>query len=323
VKIVVAEWIWPNGLKLLAEHGCDLAYDPELWNKTELMREAEEADALIVRNQTRVDERLLRRARRLKVIGRFGVGLDNIDLAAAGERGIAVVSAGNANANAVAEYVIAAMFHACRELHEAAASVRRGEWDRKRFTRSELAGKTLGLIGFGETGRRTAEKAKALGMRVLCYDPYVPAEVPAALGVAAASREDVLRRSDFVSLHVPLTPATRRLIGAGALALMKRTAVLINTSRGAVVDEQALYEALAAERLAGAWLDVLEEEPPAPDHPLRRLPNCRITPHIAGLTEESQERTAEIVSRAVLDELAGIRSPYRVTNRTNGPTGPG
>jgi len=312
VKIVVTEWIWPNGLKRLAEKENELVYDPGLWNKPKLAREVEEADALIVRNQTPVDERLLRRARKLKVIGRLGVGLDNIDLAAAAERDIAVVSAKNANANAVAEYVIAAMFHTCRALHAAADSVRRGEWDRKRFTRSELAGKTLGVFGFGEIGRRTAEKAKALGMRVLSFDPHVPAEAPAALGVTAASREDVLRCSDFVSLHVPLTPATRRLIGAGAFALMKRTAVLINTSRGAVVDEQALYEALVAERLAGAYLDVLEAEPPAPNHPLCRLPNCWITPHIAGLTEEAQERTAEIVSRAVLEELAGNRSPYRV-----------
>jgi len=312
VKIVVTEWIWPNGLERLAAKEIDLVYDPGLWNKPELEREAEEADALIVRNQTRVDERLLRRARRLKVIGRLGVGLDNIDLTAAAERDIAVVSAKNANANAVAEYVIAAMFHACRAFHEAADSVRRGEWDRKRFTRSELAGKTLGVFGFGEIGRRTAEKALALGMRVLSFDPHVPAEAPEALGVTAASREDVLRRSDFVSLHVPLAPATRRLIGAGELALMKRTAVLINTSRGAVVDEQALYEALAADRLAGAYIDVLEEEPPATDHPLRRLPNCWITPHIAGLTEEAQELTAEIVTRAVLEELAGNRSPYRV-----------
>ncbi|WP_025689710.1 hydroxyacid dehydrogenase [Paenibacillus zanthoxyli] len=306
MNILVTEWNAPNGLELLENEGYQVRYDPGLWNSPELGEAVKEADALIVRNQTRVTEALIGAASRLKAIGRLGAGLDNIDLDAAACRKIPVVTAGSANASAVAEYVIAAIFHSARRLGEAAAGVRSGGWPRQQFTLHEIGGKTLGLVGVGEIGRRTGAKAAALGMNVLGCDPRLKDGGDAAnTEIIPADLSRVLAESDYVSLHVPLLPSTRCLIDASALNRMKPSAVLINTSRGAVVDEDALYEALAANRLAGAVLDVLSHEPPPEDHPLLALPSCTVTPHIAGLTRESQAQISEIVSLGVISALRG------------------
>jgi D-3-phosphoglycerate dehydrogenase/(S)-sulfolactate dehydrogenase len=315
MKIVVTELNWPVGIEMLQAKGWEVVYDPGLWRDRERLRaELSEADALIVRNQTKVDGQLLGWEHRLKVIGRLGVGLDNIDLKTAAERNIPVVYGRNANAASVAEYVMAAVFLFSRRLTEAAASVRAGEWDRKRFTGGEAAGKTLGLIGVGEIGHRVAARAKAMGMKVIGYDPFVaPYDFPVAeTGIELAGLERVLAEADFISLHVPLTPQTRNLLGKEQFKAMKPGAVIINSARGGVVNEADLNEALEQGRIAGAVLDVLEEEPPRPDHPLLGRPNCIITPHIAGLTEESQTRTAELVSREVIGELEGRPSLCRV-----------
>ncbi|MDF2924643.1 MAG: phosphoglycerate dehydrogenase [Paenibacillaceae bacterium] len=310
MKIVITEWNWPNGLELLEQAGCQVQYDPGLWKSQALLQAVAGADALIVRNQTRVTAELIAAAPGLKVIGRLGVGLDNIDLEAAKVRGIPVIAARNANADSVAEYVAAAMLHAGRRLAEAADSVRGGGWERNRFTLPELAGKTLGLVGVGEIGHRTAAKAKALGLRVLGHDPQLLAYdyAVSVTGILPVSLERLLEESDYISLHVPLLPSTRNLMDASKLARMKRGSYLINTSRGGVVDEAALYEALKGGRLAGAVLDVLTQEPPEAGHPLLSLDNCWITPHVAGLTTESQERTAAFISQEVLAALAASRS---------------
>ncbi|BCG60706.1 hydroxyacid dehydrogenase [Paenibacillus sp. URB8-2] len=307
MNIVITEWNAPNGLARLEQEGHHVYYDPGLWNSPELSEAVKEADALIVRNQTRVNADLIEAAPRLKVIGRLGAGLDNIDLDAAARRHIPVVTAGSANASSVAEYVIAAIFHSARRLGDAADSVRSGGWPRQQFTLHEIGGKTLGLIGVGEIGRRTGARAKALGMKVLGCDPRLEkdGDTAAEAGIIPADLNRVLAESDYISLHVPLLPSTLGLIGASALNLVKPTAVLINTSRGAVVDEEALIGALSANRLAGAVLDVLGEEPPLKDHPLLALPTCTITPHIAGLTQESQEQISEIVSAEVISALRG------------------
>lgn len=315
MKIVVSELNWSAGLEILEAKGWDVVYDPGLWQDRERLRgELRDADALIVRNQTRVDAELLGWEHRLKVIGRLGVGLDNLDLRAAEGLGIPIVYAKDANAVSVAEYVIAGIFAFCRRLREGSADVKSGGWNRKLFTGEELYGKTLGLIGTGEIGRRVAVRAKAMGMRVIGFDPFVLPYSFAVMetGIEPADMDGLLRSSDFVSLHVPLTPGTRNLIAADAFRRMKSSAVLINSARGGLVNEADLDEALDRGRIAGAVLDVLEQEPPPADHPLFRHDNCIITPHIAGLTEASQHRTAWMVSTEVVRELEGQPSLCRV-----------
>jgi phosphoglycerate dehydrogenase-like enzyme len=299
--ILVAEELDPRGLELLEGGGYPFCYEPNLWRDPEALRQAlAGATALIVRNRIRVDGALLEAAPRLRVVGRLGTGLDNVDQEALGARGVALVHAPGANAPGVAEYVLAALFHLARGLPRAA----QGE-DRLALGGFELGGKTLGLVGLGEVGLRVAHRAKTLGMRVVGYDPLRrPWE--AALEVAGVEflpLEEVLAKAQFLSLHAPLTPETRGLVGREVLARMRPGAYLINTARGELVDHHALYEALRSGHLAGAVLDVTDPEPLPPDHPLRELENCLLTPHIAGLTRESQARVGERVVRGVLEVL--------------------
>lgn len=315
MKVVISEMNWPVGSELLRAKGWEVVYDPLLWqDRQRLKRELQSADALIVRNQTSVDAELLGWGQRLQVIGRLGVGLDNIDLPAAAERQVRVVYGRNANAASVAEYVVCAMFAFSRLLREASDDVKSGGWNRRLYTGIELSGKTLGLIGVGEIGHRVAVRAKALGLHVIGYDPYVaPYDFPVAeSGIELASFERVLAEADYISLHVPLSPGTRHLIRLDTLRAMKKSAIVINSARGGIIHESELNEALERGIIAGAVLDVLELEPPPADHPLLRRDNCIVTPHIAGLTEESQVRTAEIVSREVINELEGRPSLCRV-----------
>jgi D-3-phosphoglycerate dehydrogenase len=318
MKIVITELIWPIGIELLEKRNDLVVYDPELWKDgNRLAYELKDADALIVRNQTQVNEKLLQLGTRLKVIGRLGVGLDNIDLKSAGDRNIPVVIGKNANATSVAEYVISALFTFCRLLDNASKDVKDGHWNRKKFTGNEIYGKTMGLIGIGEIGHRVAMRAKTLGLRVLGYDPYIaPYDFPVMeTGIQWVTFDQVLENSDFISLHVPLTGQTRNLINKEALGAMKPTSVIINTSRGGIINEDDLCDALRNQMISGAVLDVLEQEPPRQDHPLLQMDNCIITPHIAGLTEESQLRTSEMVVKEVIGELQGQASLCRVALR--------
>jgi len=299
--ILVAEELDPRGLELLEGGGYPFCYQPDLWRNPEGLRRAlAGAAALIVRNRIRVDSALLEVAPHLRVVGRLGTGLDNVDQEALRARGVALVHAPGANAPGVAEYVLATLFHLARNLPRAAQG-----GDRLALGGFELAGKTLGLLGLGEVGLRVAHRAKALGMRVVGYDPLRrPWE--AALEVAGVEflpLEEVLAEAQFLSLHAPLTPETRGIIGWEALARMRPGAYLINTARGELVDHHALCEALQSGLLAGAVLDVTDPEPLPLDHPLRELENCLLTPHIAGLTRESQARVGERVVRGVLEVL--------------------
>jgi D-3-phosphoglycerate dehydrogenase len=318
MKVVITELNWPIGIELLKTKSWEVVYDPDLYkNRNQLRKELRNADAVIVRNQTKVDAELLSWEHNLKVIGRLGVGLDNIDLQTAEGNKITVVFGKNANATSVAEYVIGAMFQSSRLLRDAASDVRMGGWNRKKFTGTEISGKTLGLIGVGEIGHRLAARAKMLGMHVLGYDPFIsPYDFPISeTGIELVSYERVIGDSDFLSIHVPLTTKTSNLINMQSFGRMKRTAVLINTSRGGIVNEYDLNAALQNGSIAGAVLDVLEQEPPAPEHPLLQRENCIITPHIAGLTEESQVRTAMMVTNEVINELEGRISLCRVNVR--------
>jgi phosphoglycerate dehydrogenase-like enzyme len=246
MKVLVTELIWPEGLDELEVLG-EVEYDPNLWQRPEELRErARSADALIVRNQTGVDATLLEDGALLKAVGRLGVGLDNIDLDAAKARGVPVVVARNANAVSVAEYVMAAVLLASRNLYAAGVDVGAGGWDRRGFTGSEVHGKTLGLVGVGEISRRVARRASAFGMRVVGHDPYVaPYDFPTVeLGVELLELDALLAESDFISLHVPLTPGTRNLLSLEAFRKMKPNSWIINTARGGVVNENDLAIAL-------------------------------------------------------------------------------
>lgn len=308
MKTVVTELIWEEGLEILRELG-ETVYDPDLWKSENLLPSVADADAVVVRNQTKVTRDFLSAASRLKVVGRLGVGLDNIDIPACREAGVAVVFARNANAISVAEYVFSAMLAFSRKLDEATADVKKGNWSRKKFTLSELYGKTLGLIGAGEIGTRLASRAKVFGMKLIGFDPYLPPYETACteFGVSMTGLEEVLSQSDFISMHVPLNDATRNLINSERLALMKPTAYIINTARGGIINEADLYEALKARRIAGAALDVLAKEPPS-GSPLLSLDNIILTPHIAGLTEEAQVRTSVLVAGEVCKILQGQSS---------------
>ncbi len=241
------------------------------------------------------------------MVGRLGVGLDNIDLVAARDREIPVIYARNANAVSVAEYVMAAVLSCSRNLSEANEDVRAGNWNRKRFTGSEVYGKTLGLVGVGEIAQRTARRAGAFGMRVLGYDPYVaPYDyAPVETGVELVDLDTLLARADFVSLHVPLNGSTCNLFCLEVFRKMKPTAWLINTARGGVINEADLTRALDEGLVGGAVLDVLKEEPVSKESPLLIRDNVVLTPHIAGLTEEAQVKTSVLVAKEVIKVLRG------------------
>lgn len=307
MNILVTELIWPEGLDVL-ESFSRVVYDPDLWRDPRRLREeVETADALIVRNQTRVDTALLESGLSLKAVGRLGVGLDNIDLTAVRDRGVPVVYARNANAVSVAEYVMAAILGCSRDLSGADEDVRASNWDRKRFTGSEVYGKTLGLVGVGEIAQRTARRAGAFGMRAVGYDPYVaPYDyAPIETGIEMVGLDALLALADFVSLHVPLNGSTRNLFSLEVFRKMKPGAWLINTSRGGVVNEADLARALDEGLVGGAVLDVLEEEPVSKESPLLVRDNVMVTPHIAGLTEEAQVKTSVLVAEEVIKVLKG------------------
>lgn len=313
MKVVVTELIWPEGLEVLKEQA-EVHYDPDLWRKPGELKDAvEDAEAIIVRNQTKITMGVLNAAPKLKVVGRLGVGLDNIDLDACKRSGAVVIYARNANAISVVEYVFAAMLIFSRKLDQASADVKNGNWNRKRFTLSELYDKTLGLIGVGEIGTRLAARASAFGMKVIGCDPFLPPYEIACtdFGVFLTSLEQVLVQSDFISLHVPLNDKTLNLIDMDRLAMMKPSAYIINTARGGIINEDDLYGALKAGQIAGAALDVLSKEPPA-GSPLMELDNIILSPHIAGLTEEAQVRTSVLVAREVCRVLAGLYSSCHV-----------
>ena len=274
-------------------------------------RPSTKADALIVRNRTRVDAALLDRAPKLKAVGRLGVGLDNIDMEACKARGIAVYPATGANDAAVVEWVIAAMLMLLRGAFEARASVIAGEWPRTRLMGREAGGKTLGLIGFGAIGRKVGAVAAALGMSVRGYDPNISANDAVWSQdwgkVAPCDLKTLLRESDVVSLHVPLTEATRNMIDAAAIAGMKSNAILINAARGGVLDEAAVAAALRAGQLGGAALDVFAQEPFTQEagQVFAGCPNLILTPHIAGVTVEANTRVSLMVAERIRDHLAG------------------
>lgn len=306
-RIVVAEFM-DEAVVAEAFAGLDVRYDPGLVDRPQALNAAlADAEALVVRNRTQVRGDLLDAAPKLKVVGRLGVGLDNIDLAACAAHGIAVCPATGANDLSVAEYVIAMALTLLRGVSLRTAEVANGAWPRAAMMGRETCGRTLGLIGFGAIARETAVRAQALGMAVVACDPHLAADHPAwsELSVQRLGLDALLVKADVVSLHVPLTAETRGMVGARAIARMKPGAVLINAARGGVVDEAALAQALREGRLGGAALDVFETEPLTAEAGAKfaGIANLILTPHIAGVTEESNRRVSQVTAANVLKHL--------------------
>ena len=301
-RIVISEFMDLPAVESL-RGAFDVDYAPELVDdRAGLLARVAEADALIVRNRTRVDREVLMAAPRLRAVGRLGVGLDNIDVAACEAAGVAVYPATGANSLAVAEYVVATSMVLLRGAYLSSNEVAAGQWPRARMSQGrETAGKTLGLVGFGGIGRMTAKLAQALGMRVLAYDPMLPPDAPAwsEAGVGRRELDALFGEVDVLSLHVPLTESTRGLVDAARLARMKPDAILVNTARGGVVDETALAAALRSGKLGGAALDVFDDEPLRAGSPLAGAPNLILTTHIGGVTRESNERVSSLIAERI------------------------
>lgn len=305
--VLIAEFMDQVAVDRLAER-FTVHYDPGLVDRrAELLTLLPQADALIVRNRTRVDAEVLRAGARLRVVGRLGVGLDNIDQVACGSRKIQVIPATGANALAVAEYVVAAALVLLRRSFFASDAVSRGQWPRSQLSAGrEVAGKSIGLVGYGGIGRLTAGLARALGMSICAYDPGLPADSAHWDGavVRCDTLPDLLARADVISLHIPLVDGTRNLFDAALISRMRAGSVLINTSRGGIVDERAVVDALRAGHLGGAALDVYATEPLGDTVWMQGVPNLILTPHIAGVSFEANERVSALIADRVTQALA-------------------
>ena len=301
-NILVMDDVSENGLQPLRNAGFVVETRTRLASGA--LRDAlANCDGLIVRSETRVTAEVMDAAPKLRVIGRAGVGVDNIDVPAATARGIVVMNAPDANTITTAEHTIALIVALARQVPQAHASLKAGHWDRKRFVGVELQGKTLGVIGLGRIGRAVAARARGLGMKIVAYDPFVAPEQAHDLEIEMAPLDEVCARADFLTLHTPLTPETRNIIGREAFARMKPGVRIINCARGGLVDETALYDAIKSGIAAAAALDVFTEEPPPSNHPLLALEEVIATPHLGASTTEAQESVAFMVAEQMRDFL--------------------
>ena len=321
-RILIADSLAPAGVELLRESAeVDELRDEDRPRLASLIANY---DAVIVRSGTQITREVLEGGDRLKVVGRAGVGVDNIDIAAATQRGVLVINAPTANSLSATEHTFALLLALARRIPSADASLKAKRWDRKSHVGSELQGKALGVIGFGQIGRRVATRARAFEMEVLAYDPFLQAEVARRLDVEPVALRDLLARSDFITFHTPLTDQTRNMLDESRIALMKDGAAVINVGRGGVVDGEALLAALESGKLAGAGLDVFPEEPPT-DYRLAAHPNVVATPHIGAQTTEAQERIATETARMVLAALRGslavsaVNLPFRSSGSRGEP----
>lgn len=303
--VLVTDTLADTGLELLQQQeDVDLQYRPGLKGK-ELLDAVSRADALITRSGTPVTDELLAAGSRLRVVGRAGVGLDNVDVDAATRRGVLVVNAPTANIISATEHTMALLLSACRSVPEADASMRRGEWTRAKFMGIELNDKTLGVVGLGRIGSGVARRVREFGMRVIAYDPYVPRLSGERVGAELVPLERLLAEADFITVHTPLTDETKGMIGAAELAKTKPGVVVINCARGGIYDEQALADALRSEHVRAAAIDVYSDEPPSAENPLLNAPNTVLTPHIGANTIEAQDRVARQTAEMVVEALRG------------------
>jgi len=304
MRVLVAAPLHEKAIEVLKNAGFEVVYE-EYPDEERLLELAKDVDAIIVRSKPKVTRKVIENAPNLKVIGRAGVGLDNIDLDAAKERSIEVVNSPGASSRSVAELAMALMFNVTRKIAFADRKMREGVWAKKQCMGFELEGKTLGIVGFGRIGYNIAKIAKAMGMNLLLYDPYPNFERAKEVGGKFVELEELLKESDVVTLHVPLLDSTYHLINEERLKLMKPTAILINAARGPIIDTNALVKALREGWIAGAGLDVFEEEPLPAGHELTKLDNVVLTPHIGASTVEAQMRAGVEVAEKVVKILKG------------------
>jgi D-3-phosphoglycerate dehydrogenase len=305
-RILVTDDLSAEAVALL-EAQSDIEFDvAKGLSPDELAQRIAGYDALIVRSSARATENVILAADRLKVIGRAGVGVDNINIAAASEHGIVVMNTPGANTVATAEHTMALLLALCRNIPQAVASLRDGHWDRKQYKGVEVRDKTIGIIGLGRIGRRVARRCRAFGMQVICHDPYLSDERAHQMRIDRVSLDELLERSDFITLHAALTPKTRGMIGKEAIAKMRPGVRIVNAARGDLIDEEALVEALRSGVVAGAALDVLSQEPADPDNPLLHMDNVLVTPHLAASTQEAQRQVGIQIVGQVIDALHDI-----------------
>ncbi len=304
MKVVVAEKISDKGIEKLKEAGFEVDLAIGL-PREELLKKLSDADALIVRSGTKVDKEVLDHAPKLKVIGRAGIGVDNIDVKEATKRGIIVANAPQSNIISAAEHTIALLLSLCRNIPQANASLKRCEWNRSKFQGVEINGKILGVIGLGRVGSLVVQRAQGLGMKVIAYDPYVPEERFTQLGVEKAHKlEDLLRKADFITLHLPKNPETVGLLGDREFEMMKDGVRIVNTARGGLYKEETLVKYLKSGKVAGAAIDVFEEEP-CTESPLFQFENVIVTPHLGASTKEAQDKAGSMIAEQVIAGLTG------------------
>ena len=312
MKILVTDPLAPQGLEVF-QRASGFEVDVRIGLKPDELRKiVADYDGWVIRSGTKITAELIAAAKNLKVIGRAGVGFENIDVDAASKKGIVVMNTPGGNNVTTGEHTISLMMALARHIPQAVASVKVGKWDRNKFVGVELCNKTLGVIGLGNVGRIVAERAAGLRMKVTGYDPFIAAESIARMGVEPSSLEEIFAKSDFITVHVPLTPETQGLINSNAFAKMKNGVRIINCARGGIVDEKDLAEAIREGKVAGAALDVYVDEPPSPDHPLVKMEQVITTPHLGASTDEAQLNVAIAVAEQMVDFLASGVVRYAV-----------
>ncbi len=305
IKILVSDPLSEEGLTILKDVK-DFQVDVKTDLKPDALKEIiKDYDALLVRSATKVTRDILSAAAKLKVVGRAGVGLDNVDLDAATQKGVIVMNTPAGNTISTAEHTVSMLLSLSRNIPQASASVKAGEWKRSKFMGVELYGKVLGIVGLGRIGGEVAKRARVFGMKVLAYDPFLSLEVARTIGVEVVELKEVFKQADYVTVHTPLSAETRHLVSDEAFGLMKKGVRIINCARGGIIDEQALLRALKDGKVAGAALDVFEEEPVNPNNELLKLPQVIATPHLGASTEEAQVNVAIEVAEVVRDALLG------------------
>ena len=315
-KVLVSDKLSPTAVQIFKDNGVDVDYLPDLGkDKDKLLEVIGQYDGLAIRSASKITEKIIAAADNLKVIGRAGIGVDNVDIPAATKKGIIVMNTPFGNSITTAEHAIAMMMALARQLPEADASTRASKWEKNRFMGVEVTSKTLGLIGAGNIGSIVADRAIGLRMKVIAFDPFLTPERAQTLGVEKVELDELLARADFITLHTPLIDATRNIIDAKALAKTKKGVRIINCARGGLIDEAALYDALKSGHVAGAALDVFLEEP-AENNPLFELPNVICTPHLGAATTEAQEN----VALQVAEQISAYLMSGEITNALNFPS---
>jgi len=302
MNVLVSDKLSDQGVKILKDAGLTVDVNTKL-SPQELLQVIPKYEGLVVRSGTKVTKEVLAAATKLKVVGRAGTGLDNVDLEEATRRGVVVMNTPGGNTITTAEHSIALLLSMVRMIPQATASTKAGKWEKSRFTGMELYNKVLGVVGMGQIGGHVAKLAQGLLMRVIAYDPYLSPETAKKAGVEKVALEELFRRADIITVHVPLTPETTKLINADSFKLMKEGVRIVNCARGGIVDETALYDALASGKVAGAAMDVFEKEPVDPNNPLLKSEAVVCTPHVGAATTEAQEQVAVAIAEQIADYL--------------------